>query len=668
MTNFQDGFAKKRKVDADRISKYVLMGIASLTVLILFFIILFIVYNSTDAISDVGIWDFITGTVWKPSSDEYGAVPVIVGTILVTAGSAAFAVPIGVGAAIYLSEVSRDKPRKFLKPVIEMFAGIPSVVYGFFGLMVMVPFMGDLFSGEMATGFSWLTGSILLGIMALPTIISVSEDSLKAVPASYREASLSLGATRWETTKRVIVPAAISGISAAVILGIGRAIGETMAVMMVTGNAAIIPDPIYNLFSGLRTITASLALEMPEVVVGSTHYSALFFLALILMVMVLAINLVSSYIVKRTKRKFESGESDGLTKKLMNKFSSIIDNEKVSSNPIGRLLGNITLRDVKESVKIASVFIVLFLAATLFTDTLTSFVSALMLTAVSKIIMVLYAKVSRKSKQKIAHIGLFCVVVFVIAILVIIIGDIVVNALPALSLGFLTNYPKNGGVFPAIIGTLELIAGTALIALPIGIFSGTYLAEYSKDTKTTKIIRSAIDMLNGTPSIVFGLFAMTALVITLGWGLSLIAGCFALALMIIPVIIRTTEEAIKNVPHDLREASFAMGANKWQTTVKVVLPAAFGGVITGAILGLGRAAGETAPIMFTAVVLVQSQLSTSIFEPVMALPYYLYYLATEGTEDPSVQYATALVLLVIVLAMFVGASLIRERSNKKNKW
>ncbi len=175
-------------------------------------------------------------------------------------------------------------------------------------------------------------------------------------------------------------------------------------------------------------------------------------------------------------------------------------------------------------------------------------------------------------------------------------------------------------------------------------------------------------MLNGTPSIVFGLFGVAAIVVLMGLGISLIGGCITLSFMILPVIIRTTEEAIRNVPREIREASYAMGANKWQTTFKVVLPAALGGIMTGSILGLGRAAGETAPIMFTAVVLMKYKLNFDITSPVMALPYHLYYLATEGTADPSLQYATALVLLAIVLAMFLTANYIRERSSKKTQW
>ncbi len=659
MSNYQGGIAKKSKIDSDAIARYVLMAIASMTVLVLFFIILFIVMNSTGAIVDVGLWEFITGDTWKPSSGEYGAVPVILGTVLVTIGSVAFAVPIGVGAAIYLSEVASDKTRKILKPAVELFAGIPSVVYGFFGLVVMVPFISKIFEGQAPTGASWLAGSLLLGIMALPTIISVSEDAIRAIPRSYREASLAMGATRWETTIKIVVPAAISGISAAIILGIGRAIGETMAVMMVTGNAAIIPEPLWNVFSYVRTITATLALEMPEVVVGSTHYSALFVLALFLMLMVLAVSLIARYVVKRTQMKFNPAPDakPGIIDRIKNAIpQSVMEHSGI----------------IKDVLGVVIVFVLGYMVASLFRGTLESLALAFVVSLGIRIAMGLGNRIPRMGRQKIAHTALLAVVVVVVLLLVIIIGDIVINALPALSWDFLTKFPKNGGteggIFPAIVGTLELILGTAVIALPVGIFAGVYLAEYAGAGKATNLIRQAIDMLNGTPSVVFGLFGLAALVIFLNFGISLIAGCIVLALMILPVIIRTTEEAVMSVPRELREASRALGATKWQTTIKVVLPAAFGGIITGSILGLGRAAGETAPIMFTAVVMLQTRLSESIFDPVMALPYHLYYLATEGQADPAMQHATALVLLVIVLSMFVGASVIRERSNKKNRW
>ena len=302
---------KTRPVDSDRVCRTVLAAVASLAAVTVVAMIIFIAGQGFDALSEVGIWEFLTGSVWRPYIGSYGAASLIAGTLMVTAGAMMVACPIGIGAAIYLSEIASPKTRKKVKPIIEVMAGIPSVVYGLLGIMILVPMMHGLFPDQTVSGLSWLTGSVLLGIMALPTVISVSDDALQTVPSSYREASLAIGATKWETIMKVIVPAAASGISAAVILGIGRAIGETMAVMMVTGNTAIFPDPIWNVFSTLRTITATLALEMPEVVVGSTSYSALFLLALILMIMILAINLSVRAVMNRSARKFSGDEKVG---------------------------------------------------------------------------------------------------------------------------------------------------------------------------------------------------------------------------------------------------------------------------------------------------------------------------------------------------------------------
>jgi phosphate ABC transporter permease protein PstC/phosphate ABC transporter permease subunit PstA len=727
LKNEDNTIKRVKKFNHDIVMKYLLMAVASATILIILFIIIFIFANSSGAIRDIGIIEFITGTVWKNSEGMYGAVPLIVGTLLVTFGAIMIALPLGLGTAVFISEVAPKRLRNILKPICEIFAGIPSVVYGFFGLVVLVPLLGTIFPDHLLSGTSWLAGSIILGIMALPTIISVSEDAMRAVPRSYREASMAMGATRWETTRRVVVPAAISGIAAATILGIGRAIGETIAVMMVTGNSPMIPEPLWNIFEMLRTITATLALEMPDAASGSTHYSALFLLALILMFIVLLINYVAKVVIKRARRKFGDTSGTSFTKKLPKLtyavripkalwviasvaitftisaflfnllmavvYSSFVflisallitvvfetaEKEKAKKEEkrpprakqhtiLSKLMPN-----VMRSITLIAMFAFVWMMASLFFDRQTTGIIAF----VSVIVMLASAPVGKKLgatiREKVAHGSLVLVMLIVVAILVVMLFDIVSKGLPALSLDFLLKYPEDrgmsGGIFPAIVGTIQLVVGTMMIAFPLGIISGIYLAEYSKNTRFTRIIREAIDLLNGTPSVVFGLFGMTALVIFLGVGIALIAGCITLAFMVLPVIIRTTEESILAVPKELREASLALGASKWETTIKVVIPAAFGGVITGLILSLGRAAGETAPIMFTAAAIYSSSISFSLLDPVMALPYHLYILATEVPGSTTMQYGTALVLLIMVLFMFGMASLARHRYSKNIKW
>jgi len=242
---------------------------------------------------------FIRGREWFPTAQpaaQFGVLPLILGTLLVSFFAILFALPFGLATAIYLAEISDSRIRSWLKPVIELLAGIPSVVYGFFGLIIIVPLVQKLFN--LPVGETALSGSIVLAIMALPTIITISEDAMRTTPREMKEASLALGATKWQTIYRVVIPYSISGISAAVILGIGRAIGETMAVLMVTGNAAIIP---HKLTVPVRTIPATIAAELGEAPQGGIHAEALFALGCILFIITMIINLTVEFISKKRK-------------------------------------------------------------------------------------------------------------------------------------------------------------------------------------------------------------------------------------------------------------------------------------------------------------------------------------------------------------------------------
>ena len=241
--------------------------------------------------------DFFGGREWIPTatpSPQFGVLPLIMGTLLVSIFAILIALPLGLGVAIYLSELAGDRMRKVLKPTIELLAGIPSVVYGFFGLVVLVPLVQRAF--DLPVGETAFAGSVILAIMALPTIITVAEDAMRGTPRAQREASLALGASSWQTIYKVIVPYASSGISAAVVLGIGRAVGETMAVLMVTGNAAVMP---HSLFEPVRTIPATIAAELGEAPAGGAHYQALFMLGCILFVITMIISITAEAISKR---------------------------------------------------------------------------------------------------------------------------------------------------------------------------------------------------------------------------------------------------------------------------------------------------------------------------------------------------------------------------------
>jgi len=241
------------------------------------------------------------GTKWYPTFGMYGVLPLLFGSAVVTVLAIVIAFPLGLGTAVFVREMAPNWAREILKPLIEVLAGIPSVVLGFFGMTVLSPVVRDVFG--FPTGLTAFTGAIILGYMSLPTIISVAEDALDAVPRGYRDAGLAMGATKWQTTWRVVVPAARSGILMALMLGMGRAIGETMAVMMVTGNAARMAFEADALFQPVRTITATIAAEMGEVAQGSEHYTLLFALGIILFVITFAINLAAASMMFGQQRK-----------------------------------------------------------------------------------------------------------------------------------------------------------------------------------------------------------------------------------------------------------------------------------------------------------------------------------------------------------------------------
>jgi phosphate transport system permease protein len=262
----------------------------------------FLVKEGSSALREVPLSNLFS-TRWYPIEKYFGILPLIAGSLVITLGAAIFAIPIGICTAIYISEVSPRWTREILKPFIEVLAGVPSVILGFIGILVLAPFFRRLMA--IPTGLSAFTGAMILGGIAIPSIVSVAEDALDAVPRAYRDAALAVGATEWQTIWKVTFPAARSGVLMAVMLGIGRIIGETIIVMMVTGNAPVMPTSLAALVSPVRTMTATIAAEMGEVAKASTHYHVLFLIGIILFLISLIINITASAFVFRQKKRSE---------------------------------------------------------------------------------------------------------------------------------------------------------------------------------------------------------------------------------------------------------------------------------------------------------------------------------------------------------------------------
>jgi len=280
---------------------------------------------------------------------------------------------------------------------------------------------------------------------------------------------------------------------------------------------------------------------------------------------------------------------------------------------------------------------------------------------------------SRQTSQQIAFALITMVAVMVIIAILLIITVVLVQGVSAISWEFLTDFPRNGmkegGILPAIVGTVLLTIGTAIVAVPVGVGAAIYLSEYAQDNRFTRMIRLAIINLAGIPSVVYGLFGLGLFVLFLRFGKSIVAGSFTLGIMTLPIIISTGEEALRAVPQSFRVVSTSMGATRWQTIRRVVLIQALPGIMTGVILGLERAAGETAPILFTAAAFFLPRLPSSIFDQTMALPYHLFVISTQVPGMPvQIQYGTALVLLVFVLSMNLLATLIRRHFRRRRQW
>ena len=269
-------------------------GIASIIFVLLIFT--FLLKEGLMLFRTIGVFDFLLGRYWYPISEppRFGILPLILGSLWVTLGATVISVPMGVACAIFIGEIAPGRLREILKAGVELLAAIPSIVLGFIGLVTLVPLVKKLFG--LPTGLAAISGSIMLAFMAMPTIVSIMEDALNAVPRSYREGSIAMGATKWQTILRIVLPSASSGIIAAVMLGIGRVIGETMVVMMITGNAAVIPK---SLFQPVRTMTATIAAEMGETVQGSEHYFALFAIGIVLFVITFVVNLLADMSLHR---------------------------------------------------------------------------------------------------------------------------------------------------------------------------------------------------------------------------------------------------------------------------------------------------------------------------------------------------------------------------------
>lgn len=580
-------------------------------------IFVFMLIKSIPALNKIGLFDFIFGDNWSPDrldkyenatlSGSYGILKMIVGTLAATVGALIIGGTLGYFTAVFIAFYCPKKLKKIFSSMVNLLAGIPSVVYGFFGIVFLLPLLANFAPNN---GSGLLATSFILGIMIMPTVVSLSKTSLEAVPRCYYEGATALGSTHSQAVFGTVTKAAKSGVTASLVLGIGRALGETMAVVMVAGNSVAYPDSLFNSF---RVLTANIVMEMGYA--GEVQQGALVATGVILLVFVLIVNLMFGFISKKAIKGAVEGK--GLFSKIFKR------NEKTKKTTFWTKCKD-KIEGFKYKIKMANIGAGMAISAGVFAGT----------------------------------------------ILLLVIGFIFVKGAPHLFtnphllFGKYKFDSEQITILPSIITTLMTVGLSLLISVPIGICTAVFLNEYAKKNNFfIKIIRGAIDLLNGVPSIVYGLFGMITFVALIGGTSSILAGTLTISIMLLPTIVRSTEESLKSVQDSLREGSLALGAGKMRTIFKIVLPSALPGIMSAIILSMGRVIAESAPFIYTMGSVI-SATPTGYLDSNATLAVALYRLSGEGWYVNEA-YATAVVLIILVLGLNLLAELIAGKLNKK---
>ena len=565
---------------------------------------------------------FIGGGEWVPNgrNPRFGIWPLLSGTFLIAGGALLIAVPLGVSAALYLSEFASNRSRKILKPAVEILSGIPSVVHGFFALLVISPFIRTYFD---ASYFNAASAIIVVAAMILPIIVSISDDAIRAIPREIREASLALGATRWETASRVVLPAARSGIVASVLLALARAVGETMAVTLAAGSVASLHlDPLRE----VQTLTAYIAQVATGDIPPGTATDAGFAVGATLFILTYTANTLA---IGATKKRL--GRKPGKLRKSLGNLSRTA-RSAISSFSNGDIPGRAPVDPLSPNS----------------TD------------------------LKRRKSEVIWRRLIGSSLLLGMGFLTILLHSVIKAGAPGIDLAFLTDYPSSrahlAGIGPVILGSIWLIALTMIFALPAGVGAAVYLTEMSRPSPINLFLRRTIQNLAAVPSIIFGLVGLYVFSRMLGFGLSLLTGSLTLAMMVLPMIVVTSEEALLAVPKGFREGALAVGATRWQAVRYHVLPNAIPGIATGAILSVARALGETAPILFVASIFSKTA-PTGVLDGFMAMPIQIFF----WTRHPSQSFqdlaaSTILVLLMLLLILNAMALFVRNRAEARRSW
>lgn len=650
------------KPNKEKFAKACFLSSAVFSVFAVFAILFYILYASLPAFREIGVFNFLFGSLWAPTkefiavTERFGIFPMIVNSLAVTAGAIFVGGSVGVLTAVFLVFYCPKKLKGIFHQFINLLAGIPSIVYGFFGLTALVPMLNEISPDGNGKGI--LACSLILGIMILPTVANLAKNALNAVPAAYGEGALALGSTKNQAVFKIVLPAAKSGVISGLVLGVGRAIGETMAVMMIAGNAAIYPT---GLFGNIRTLTTNIVIEMAYST--GLHREALIATGFVLLIFVLLLNVLLN-LLKRNKKYHEKKPLFGRKKiAALNGVGSICrpkERERFDTSDSDSNLSecggsenvfgnNAYASEVAEAVSRVSdtVNAARHFSRSDFPENgriFNSNTNAFSDNTTLKFVR----KGGASSALKYCSVSISAAVA---ASLAAIVFFILWKGLPAITWDLLFGASGNGHytLLPAFVSTGMIIFLTLVIALPLGVAAAIYLVEFSKKgSKIVKVIRLFTDTLAGIPSIVFGLFGMIFFVDVLGFGYSLLSGSLTMVLIVLPTVIRSTEESLLAVPDALREGSLALGASKVRTIFKIVLPSALPGIVTAMILSVGRIVGESAALIYTAGAV--GYVPSGFTDAGSTFAVMMWMFSSEGLYMDSA-YATAAVLLLLVAVL-----------------
>lgn len=642
-------------VAADRTYVGLAVGAAVIAVVFVGYLIWNTVAQTGEVWSTFGVWGFLTGDQWLPTpvsgAPIFGALPFIYGTLMTSILALMIAVPAAIGIALATVVLLPKKLRGPIGAMINLLAAVPSVIFGLWGLTVLVPFLkpalewlsttfGGLnifgwhpFEGPITSG-SYLISALVLAVMVLPIITAIIREVLLTVPRDQQEAAYALGATRWEMVRNSMLPWARSGIVGASALGLGRAVGETIAIALLLGNS---PGIFTSLVGPGSTLASIIALQTGEA--SGLQLSALTALAVVLFVLAFGINALARLLVRR--HEGGAARKDGLVSRVVTGIVGLFPRRAPKNVQVSPPLAAGALPPPPPRREPATISGSASLSR------------------------------SRRVRSRLGEGVVWFSLAFGMVPLILVIWEMVRVGLPAISGSFFTELPPTdpssyaGGISNALVGTLILMGIATLIAAPLGILTALFIRDVARPGTISGKIGSAVgfvvDILLGVPSIVVGLIVYLGVVIVVGH-FSAWAGGIALAIIMFPVVVRASDEVLQLVPQAQKEAAMALGAPKWRTTFAIVIPAALPGIITGVLLGVARASGETAPLLFTS--LGNQFFSTDLNEPISAIPQLIYQRTIQVATPASLQLAwgAALVLVAIIFILNIGGALISRRS------